>query len=87
MQNNDSNRRETISYEYDGETFEFARELLSELYAIRETGAVNMLDTRGVQDVAEQCGFEQTIEFLNDRQRRRAEYMPALEAMAEESHR
>ena len=81
---NDSNRRETISYEYQGETYEFDRGLLSELSEIRETGATNMLDTRGVQDVAEQCGFSQTIEFLNDRQRRRSEYLPALEAMAKE---
>lgn len=40
-------------------------DVLAQLAAIRETGAVNMNSIRGVRDVAEQIGFDETVGFID----------------------
>lgn len=58
-------------------------ETLVEQFAIvRETGAVNMLDKFGVQNVAEQAQCDELVEFLSACDN--AEYMAVLERMGAE---
>lgn len=66
------------------ETYEFSRTLLSQLSAVRDSGAVNMMSASGVQNVAEQLGFAELAEYLSsDRSyyRAPASYPSALDAM------
>ena len=54
-------------------------EVISQLAAVRETGATNMLDKRGVKDVADQCDFIELCDFIDDASS--SQYMEALEEM------
>ena len=54
-------------------------EVISQLAAVRETGATNMLDKRGVKDVADQCDFIELCDFIDDASS--SQYMEALQEM------
>lgn len=54
-------------------------DVIAQLAAVRETGAVNMLDRYGVQRVAEQCGFQELVAFIDDASSQ--EYIERLEEM------
>jgi hypothetical protein len=62
----------------EGVTLDVPDEIYSQLEAVRRLGAVNMANAVGVQDVAEQCGFEELAEWLDDRRNRRQEYPKLL---------
>lgn len=61
----------------DGVTLDIPEEIFDQLEAVRRLGAVNMANAVGVQEVADECGFEELAEWLDDRHNRRREY-PAL---------
>jgi len=58
-------------------TAEQEQALVAALNAVRASGAVNMMDRRGVADVAELAGYEDEAELLRDRGMRRL-YMGLL---------
>lgn len=41
-------------------------EIIDQLAAVRETGAVNMFDKTGVQRVADECGFDELVAFIDE---------------------
>lgn len=58
----------------EGVTLNVPNEIFDQLEAVRRTGHVNMMNALGVQDVAEQCGFDELAEWLDDKRNRREEY-------------
>lgn len=79
--NSQTQTEQTQTIDHDGYTFE--RDLLTQLYAVRDTGATNMVNIYGVRDVANQCEFDDLVDFCDDSRRDGARYMAALEAMAD----
>lgn len=63
----------------EGIEIDVPEEIFSQLEAVRLSGHVNMLNAAGVQDVAEQCGFEELANWLSDRRNRMHEYPKLLE--------
>mgnify|MGYP000099502684 CR=1 FL=1 len=45
---------------------EFDDEVLEQQEQVRRSGAVNMFDKSGVQDVAEQMGFDELASFIDE---------------------
>lgn len=56
-------------------------ELVSQFAGVRSTGATNMANKRGVREVAEECGFEELVEFCQKADG--SEYMAVLEEMGD----
>ncbi len=54
-------------------------EIITQLAAVRETGATNMMNKRGVKDVADQCDFIELCDFIDEASA--DEYMEALQEM------
>lgn len=54
-------------------------EVITQLGVIREEGHCNMFDRGCVYDVAQQIGFDELVEFLEDADS--VEYMDALQEM------
>jgi len=56
-------------------------ELVSQFAGVRSTGATNMLAKRGVREVAEECEFEELVDFVDSATNE--EYMAVLEEMGD----
>ena len=53
--------------------------LFEQLEAVRDTGEANMLDRRGVQQVANELGLSELIIFVEDAERK--EYLEFIKAI------
>ena len=58
---------------------EYDEEVISQLAAVRESGATNMMSRQGVRRVASEMGFAELVEFI--REEDSATYMDYLKEM------